>query len=258
MCHDTGVLYIWGVDAKCPTGARTRVAYNWFHDNVGSGPTPLIYLDNWCRNFAIDHNVCWNSARDSGLRINCPASGDLIYNNTIFNCDDIATHTYDMWPDNNPDPVFWDHDRYQYNAANNLFLGSSPQSHLIDWLAHDFRLKVNSSAIDAGLIIPGYTDLFPIVGPADKGACEFGGSVWKAGADGWCQPNLAVARLGGGKVKLTSSPGAEFFQLFAAANPCPPIAWTPVTNTPAVSATEWSLTMDIPQGKMWLFRLQSK
>ena len=258
MCQDTGVLYIWGVNGQCPTGERTRVAYNWFHDNYSSGPTPLVYLDNWCRNFVVDHNVIWNNGGDSGLRVNRPAAGDLIYNNTLFNCDDIGTHTYDMWPNYNPDPAFWTSDLYQYSLANNLYLGSAPQSQLTDWLHGDFGLRPNSPAIDAGVSIPGYTDLFPVIGAPDKGAREYGSTVWKPGVEGWCQPRLCVAAAGNGTVRLSAPPEAAFFQLEVSMNSHPSFTWQPVTNAPTVSATEWSVVLDIPAGERPLFRLKSK
>ncbi len=257
MCQDTGVLYIWGVNAQAG-GVNTRIAYNWFHDNLGPGATPLIYLDNWCRNFALDHNVCWNSGGDSGLRINAPAAGHLIYNNTLFYCEDIGTHTYDMWPNNNPDPAFWTRDCYQYSAANNLFLGASPETQLTDWSHADFRLKPNSPAIDTGVSIPGWTDFFPIVGAVDKGACESGSLAWRPGADGWCQPKLSVTYLNPGLVKLTAPAGAAYFQLLMATNPVPPVVWIPVTNAPSVSANDWSLTLAIPTNQHSLFRLQGR
>jgi hypothetical protein len=258
MCQDTGVLYIWGVNGQCPTGARTRLAYNWFHDNYGSGPTPLVYLDNWCRNFVIDHNVIWDNGGDSGLRVNRPAAGHLIYNNTLFNCDDVGTHTYDMWPNYNPDAAFWTSDLYQYSSANNLYLGGAPQSQLADWVHSDFRLRPSSPAINAGVAIPGYTDWFPLIGVPDKGACEYGSTVWKAGVDGWCQPKLSVVASGNGTVRLSAPPEAAFFQLQVSTHSHPPVIWQPVTNAPTVSLTEWSVTLDIPAGESPLFRLQSK
>ena len=93
-------------------------------------------------NFVVDHNVCWNSGGDSGIRINRPALGHLIYNNTLFNCADVGTYTYDSWPGQSPpDPAFWTNDVYQYSASNNLFLANSPQMQLVNWTSDDFRLK---------------------------------------------------------------------------------------------------------------------
>ena len=91
MCKDLGLVHVYGRD-----GQSTRIAYDWFHDNRGKGPNPGIYFDNYCRNFIVDHNVIWNC--EAGVRVNGPAEGHRIYNNTLFNCDDVGTHTYPAWP----------------------------------------------------------------------------------------------------------------------------------------------------------------
>lgn len=181
LCRDLGVIYFWGINGQCRDGITTRIAYNWVHDNVFSGgPAPLIYADNWCRNFFVDHNVCWNSAGDSGIRINAPATGLYIYNNTLFNCDDVATHTYNCWPALNPDPLFWTQNLYSFSGLNNLFLGSNPQTQLCDWVHNDFQLRPGAPAVGRGVYIPEVTQ-----GAApDLGAYESTGHNWKPGADG--------------------------------------------------------------------------
>ena len=63
----------------------------------------------------------------------------MIYNNTLFNCDNVGTDTYDCWPSGNPDPAFWTNDIYQYSASNNLFLATSPQTQLVNWTNEDFQ-----------------------------------------------------------------------------------------------------------------------
>ena len=56
LCKDLGVTYQWGIN-----GGGTRIACNWVHDNTSTNdPRPGIYIDNWCRNFIVDHNVVWN------------------------------------------------------------------------------------------------------------------------------------------------------------------------------------------------------
>jgi hypothetical protein len=90
LCVDLGVIYSWGINAQ-----NTRIGYNWIHDNHFPTPSPLIYLDDWDRNYIIDHNVCWNSGSDSGIRINGPAAGDRIYNNTLFNCANVGANDVD-------------------------------------------------------------------------------------------------------------------------------------------------------------------
>jgi hypothetical protein len=176
LCGDLGITYQWGAD-----GQGTRIAYNWIHDNLAGGPG--VYLDNYCRNFVVDHNVIWNFNLAAGVQINRPATNHLFYNNTLFLCDDLGTHTYDAWPNNNPDVSFWTSDIYQYASTNNLFLGVNPASQLQNYANSDFRLKPGAAAIDAGVVIPGFTDGYLGAAP-DRGANEFGGRHWTAGTNG--------------------------------------------------------------------------
>ena len=52
ICKDLGIVYAWGRD-----GRGTRIAYNWVHDNKGTGPNPGIYLDNYASGYAVHDNV---------------------------------------------------------------------------------------------------------------------------------------------------------------------------------------------------------
>ena len=179
LCLDLGVLYFGFSD-----GAGTRIAYNWIHDNQEGGPNgPGIYLDNYSRNFIVDHNVTWNCPNDAGIRINRPAYSNQVYNNTLFSCDNIGTWTYDQWPNNNPDTNFWTSDLYQFVSTNNLYLSSSPAAQLQDYANRDFRLKAGAAAIDAGVIVSGFTDGYLGAAP-DQGAYESGGFRWSAGTNG--------------------------------------------------------------------------
>ncbi|MFA5058818.1 MAG: alpha-L-fucosidase, partial [Opitutaceae bacterium] len=183
LCKDLGVIYSGYIEAQ-----GTRIAYNWVHDNplADDGVGPGIYLDNYSRNFRVDHNVVWNCSGDAGIRINAPATNISVSHNTLFNCDDVSTHTYNCWPDNNPDPAFWTKDVYQIDAANNLYLGSEPGAQLVDYAHRDFRLVARAPAINAGVRIAGLTHGDKSSAP-DLGAYEFGGAQWTAGADG-CAP----------------------------------------------------------------------
>jgi hypothetical protein len=121
LCTDVGVIYSWGIN-----GQNTRIGYNWIHDNNFPTPSPLIYLDSWDLNYVVDHNVCWNSGGDSGIRVNAPAEGMLIYNNTLFNCANVGANDIDSWPNGNPDPAVWTNDIDQYSA---LTIYSLPTHH---------------------------------------------------------------------------------------------------------------------------------
>ena len=256
LCTDLGVIYVWGVNAQSAGGASTRIADNWIHDNNYPISSPLIYLDNYDANFVVDHNVCWNSGGDSGIRINRPALGHLIYNNTLFNCADVGTYTYDSWPGQPPpDPAFWTNDVYQYSASNNLFLANSPQMQLVNWTSDDFRLKPNAPAIDAGVVIPGFTDGYLGSAP-DLGAYEFGSLAWTAGVGS--RPTLALTSTGGGTLTLAASPDAAFYLLYTATNLTPPVLWNSVTNLPSVSGNQWSVTLAAATNVTSFYRLQTQ
>ena len=186
MCKDLGLVHVYGRD-----GQSTRIAYNWFHDNRGKGPNPGIYFDNYCRNFIVHHNVIWNC--EAGVRVNGPAEGHRIYNNTLFNCDDVGTHTYHTWP---PDKHLnrkdeWPIKTYQYEKANNLFLGRNPQQQLQDVGSLKFWLTPGADAIDSGKPITGFTD--GSLGEApDLGAYESGGARWVPGVRGRAEQGAAA------------------------------------------------------------------
>jgi len=237
LCKDLGVTYQWGVDGK-----GTRLAYNWVHDNASTNDLLRmgIYLDNWCRNFIVDHNVVWNCPTFDGILVNGPCTNHLIYNNTLFNCDSLGTHPYDQWPSPNPDPGFWTSDVYTYSASNNLFLASSPQTQLVNWTNEDFHLKPGAPAINAGVVIPGFTDGYCGSAP-DLGAYESGGLAWNAGVGS--RPTLTITNAGGGNLMLMASPDAAYYKLFTATNLTPPALWNPVTNLPSASGNQWSVTL---------------
>jgi len=175
ICHDLGIVYHWGRD-----GQATRIAYNWIHDNLGGGPGPGIYHDNYCRDFITDHNVIWNC--EAGVRLNTPTDAMQVYNNTLFNCDDVGTHTYNAWQNNVPS--YWTYGNINNSVrANNLFLGTNPSAQLQDYANNDFRLKAGAAAIDVGTVVVLYTDGYQGVAP-DQGAYEDGCSRWTAGHDG--------------------------------------------------------------------------
>ncbi|HXC98104.1 MAG TPA: hypothetical protein VN048_02100, partial [Verrucomicrobiae bacterium] len=256
LCKDLGPIYVWGTDAQAANGADTRIAYNWVHDSQSTN-TPLtlgIYLDNYDANFIVDHNVCWNTGGDAGVRINAPAVGHRIYNNTLFNCANVGANTYDSWPDSNPNPAFWTNDVDQYASSNNLYLGNSPQTQLVNWTNEDFCLVSNAPAINAGVVIPGFTDGY--VGPApDLGAYESGGLPWKAGVG--AQPMLAVGVGSSGTVVLTGSPDAAYCRLTSAPNLNPGAVWSPATNVLASSTFPWSVTLSVNTNTAQFYRLQS-
>ena len=243
LCQDLGLVYSWGINGQTAGGTPTRIAYNWIHDNDFPIPAPLIYLDSWDRNYVIDHDVCWNSGGDAGIRVNGPAAGILVYNNTLFNCANVGAYTYDSWsnPDSNPDPAFWTNDLYQVSASNNLFLAGSPQTQLVDWQVHDFTLKAGAPAIDAGVVIPGFTDGYLGSAP-DLGAYESGALPWTAGVES--EPDASCHQRSKGDVILWRPPRSGILlTLLRATNLSSATYWSLVTNMPSMSGIQWSLVL---------------
>jgi len=253
LCKGTGAIYVVGVNAQGAAGPPSRLAFNWIHDIDYPPTSTLICLANYAANFVVDHNEIWNSGGDEGILIVAPAVGHQIYNNTLFNCANLAAYTNNVWPSNNPDASFWTNNVCQYSASNNLYLAFAPQAQLVNWTQEEFQLQPNAPAIDAGVVIPGFTEGYLGQAP-DLGAYEYGGLTWSAGVGS--TPTLAITGLGGGIVTLTASPDAAYYQLYSATNLTPPALWQPVTNVPTASGYEWALTLPLSATGPYFYRLQ--
>jgi hypothetical protein len=187
MCKDLGIIYGGYQDGN---GAGTnRIAYNWIHDYLlefEAAATAGVYLDNYNRNFTVDHNVIWNCAGFS-IFVSKPADHNRTYHNTTFSCDlpiGRRNNDYDPYPNYNPDPSYWTSDRYSSDVRNNLELGTAATSQLVDPANRDFRLRAGSAAINAGVVLPGINGGYVGAAP-DLGAYEYGGPSWKPGVNGW-------------------------------------------------------------------------
>ena len=77
----------------------------------------------------------------------------------------------------------WPVKTYQYEKANNLFLGRNPQQQLQDVGSLKFWLTPGADVIDSGKPITGFTDSFLGEAP-DLGAYESGGARWLPGVRG--------------------------------------------------------------------------
>lgn len=189
--NDAAAIYCWGTD-----GQGGVIAYNWVHDNLGES-TCGIYLDNFSKNFIVHHNVVWNCT-GSGVRLNCDALDHQVYNNTIQQVrEPFGTYTYAAYAPTMKGT------RIINNLVNEAIHPKNPsefvQGPLGPELHHNAPGAVDrdgypaagSTAIDAGVVLPGITDGCRGKAP-DLGAYEFGGPRWKAGAD-WQDPDLAPA-----------------------------------------------------------------
>lgn len=195
LSNDVGATYAWGTDGK-----GSIIAYNWVHHNLG-GNTAGIYLDNFCRNFVVHHNLVWQ-CESTAIRLNSDATGHLVANNTVAQSPAaFSTFTYHAYTPTQEGT----------RLANNLILcafdptspryvvqgekGPKLEANLTAAIGQDGVPTADSGAVDAGVAIPGITDGF--VGKApDVGAYERGAPYWRPGAD-WAPsptvPSVAFA-----------------------------------------------------------------
>ena len=178
---DSGGIYCWGTD-----GIGSVIAYNQVHDNTGD-MNAGIYLDNFCHDFSVHHNLSWNNT-GAGITLNSSAENHLVANNTLVNNGQtFATFAYTGRLLTQKGT----------RILNNLVTGtlkprdtnSFAQGDLAPELSHNGKGAIddrgmplpNSAAIDAGIPVPGITDGFKGKAP-DIGAYEAGAEPWLAGA----------------------------------------------------------------------------
>ena len=186
---DAGATYAWGTDGK-----GSVIAYNWVHHSV-QNHTVGIYLDNFCKNFVVHHNVVW-ACGSSGITLNCDALNHLVANNTIAQCPKaFGTFAYHRYTPNQTGT----------RIVNNLLLapfdpndphhvisgakGATLQANGTGAIDADGVPAPGSKAIDAGVVIARVTDGFHGTAP-DLGAYERGGELWRPGADWDPSPTL--------------------------------------------------------------------
>ena len=205
MLHaDVGGMY----GARMTDLTGTRIHHNWVHDSKAV-KTPVtaydvgvnsgLYFDQVCGPTTIDHNVLWNNYEcdivnqqwdperpDAGLT--------RIYNNTLLTDagdNQHLAHSYltaiispsDIQRNN----IYRDDVAIFFATAkpglgdveNSIMETQNPQFVNEDHGGLKCRLKSDSPAIDAGIVISGITD--GSVGIPDIGAYEFGGTDWIPG-----------------------------------------------------------------------------
>ncbi len=180
---DIGCLYTYNTD-----GEEGEIAYNWIHDANPTNPQTKwgghgIYFDNNSKNYIAHHNVIWNCKGD-GIRLNKPANNLTVFNNTIFDCQDMITYL---------SPQFTGQSSANCSFQNNYLDGSilsepwlqtshnisSKTDYLIDKLNNDYRPVSFSPLIDSGLVISSEFEYIGI--RPDIGAYENDGINWKVG-----------------------------------------------------------------------------
>ena len=180
--NDSGAIYSWGTD-----GDGGVIAYNWSHDNTGDA-TVGIYLDNFCKNFTVHHNVVWGNS-GNGITLNSDSVNNLVCNNTILrNRRTLGVYTYSgRVPTQEGTKVLNNlvAPRLRVSDPRVFVQGDlAPQVERNGPYAIDERgvPVAGSGAIDAGVVVPGVNENY--VGPApDIGAYEHGAPYWTPGAD---------------------------------------------------------------------------
>jgi hypothetical protein len=175
---DAGATYCWQTD-----GGGTVIHHNWVHDPAtplyGTWHNDGIYLDDGSTNFVIHHNVVWNCDYNIRLGHIHPSFNQEVYNNTLVGSG-MAEHGSNTF--NNI--------RVYNNLVHGNLVGTDFQSNIeisdgsmfVDPDQHNYALKSGAEAIDAGVVISGYTDGYAGSAP-DVGAYEYEGEYWTAGAN---------------------------------------------------------------------------
>ena len=164
---DGGAMYAFFRDL---TG--TKIHHNWVHDSEQG-----IYLDNGTHDCVVYRNVCFDNI--NGMHLNIPGYNHLIYNNTLFRNPVGMPVPSSGIPNSQAGTQV-------INTLSDGGLSFAPdcttnQNGWFPPVGTNFVPQPGSGAIDAGQLIPGYTDGY--VGSApDIGAYETGGAYWTPGA----------------------------------------------------------------------------
>lgn len=173
--NDLGITYSFSTDGK-----NTEISYNKIHDNFSQTTSPGIYLDNWSSNYLVHHNIIWNCGE--GIRLNKPQNGTKVFNNTMYN-NKHGMYTYGPEDSEIIDCTVWNNiqdfpDFIGNDLSNNLYI---EKDIFTDMPNNDYTITENSSAIDYGRYIKGFTDNYNGLAP-DAGAYEYAEEIWTAGA----------------------------------------------------------------------------
>ncbi|MDU0354067.1 right-handed parallel beta-helix repeat-containing protein [Paraglaciecola aquimarina] len=218
IADDCGLFYTVGGPSN------TEIHHNWLHDAYSSGTKKKatgIYLDNDASGFTVHHNVIWNTEWSS-IQINWNGRDINIYNNTMLNSSGVmgAWHKdgtefsdVNIW-NNIADNSAWEP---QSDKQNNVVV-SATAGPFLDSENGDFRLKPNTTPVDAGRVIDDIT-VDVLDGKPDAGAYELNGddANWTAGIS-W-EPKLGPSGMGcyglpgeDCRLPIEAEPRAEFKQ----------------------------------------------
>lgn len=186
---DLGVVYGFAVDGK-----GSDIAYNVVHDATAEYDSNLrhwgsfgIYLDDDTYNFTVYRNVVWNTTNHglstmgtNGMFItpNYPSdtpSNRKIYNNTVDGTISVQLKTYTTPVERLIGTEFKNNLATRLSISNSDVVSSANIANTGMWVDranHDYTLRDGAGAIDAGVVLPPYTNKY--VGKApDIGFVEY-------------------------------------------------------------------------------------
>lgn len=177
---DGGGIYTYQHD-----GVNTEIDHNIVRDTTGDDAT--IYLDNGSSSFRMHHNLLFG-VFESGIFLNTPSPNNLVFNNTLVTVQSSMggggsadgselRNNICTGPIGIPSGA---------TLSNNIASTTNPL--FTDPSALDFTLSAASPAVDAGMVLPPYTDGFIGAAP-DIGAFEFGATPWTAGSSNIPSPS---------------------------------------------------------------------
>ncbi|HZK80605.1 MAG TPA: right-handed parallel beta-helix repeat-containing protein, partial [Humisphaera sp.] len=186
---DAGGVYAWKTDGM-GSEISQNIIYNAYQGGYGDSG---ILLDNNDLNITIDHNIVYNA--DAALKMNGVSTDDFVYNNTLLSGVNPNPPTVALL--NAPAALIEGANPSMPGSKiiNNIMIGavmystgvthtnnltSAVSAMFVDQANDNFQLLAGSAAIDAGALIPPYTNGFAGTAP-DMGAEEFGGQTVQAG-----------------------------------------------------------------------------
>lgn len=143
-----------------------------------------LYVDDNTSGVIMHHNVVYKAS--DATKTNQYGILVGIYNTTIIDCM-MSQSQWEPHPGRDRDVITANNiaaaDAYMDGSENrNNYYIDREDDIWVDWRNLDFRLKPNSGAIDAGVVVDGVTGEFNGAAP-DAGAYEYGQERWVAGAD---------------------------------------------------------------------------
>ena len=199
---DGGALYTYSQNGKAfnkSSNPATVIAYNHICNDLTAYVNQSsfsclfvvgIYLDDKSTNYVVHHNLVYGMS--DAIFLNAGSPNNLVCNNTLLGLGTnslVRIASLEARGDltgtlfaNNIYGVRTSIAGTNFHASNNLDLYAKPvDPKFIDPAALDYRLQSRSPAVNAGKVIPGYTDGYVGAAP-DIGAFPCGKPAWTAGA----------------------------------------------------------------------------